>query len=74
MGYVTIVSVRVDDEMLAEARRHGINVSEALRKGLEAEIRKRTMLQNIKSLAKHAVKPDTPSLQQIREMRDGHRF
>lgn len=72
--YVAIVSVRVDEEILAEARRYGINVSEALRQGLETEIRKTKMIRNVKSLAKIAQRSDTPTLDDIRALRDGRRY
>lgn len=72
--YVTIISVRVDDETLAEARRYGINISEALRQGLATEIRKTKMTRNIKSLAKIAQRSDTPTLDDIRALRDGRRY
>lgn len=70
---MTTVSVRVDDDVLEEARRYGINVSEALRLGLAAEIRKAKVAQNVKRLAKIAQKPTTSAVDQLRGLRDGRR-
>lgn len=71
--YVTTVSVRIDDAMLDEARRFQINVSEALRRGLADEIRKARVKENVARLAKVAQKPSTPSVDQLRGLRDGRR-
>jgi post-segregation antitoxin (ccd killing protein) len=70
---VPTVSVRVDDDVLEEARHYGLNVSEALRRGLTEEIRKAKVAENVKRLAKLAQKPSTPAVEQIRGLRDGRR-
>lgn len=71
--YVTNVSVRVDDAMLDEARRYGINVSEALRGGLAEALRKARVAKNVKDLAKVARRPSSPAVEQLRGLRDGRR-
>ncbi|HUR68566.1 MAG TPA: type II toxin-antitoxin system CcdA family antitoxin [Candidatus Thermoplasmatota archaeon] len=70
---MTTVSVCVEDEMLAQARRYGINVSEALRQGLAAEIRKAHVRQNVSRLSKLAQEPTTSAVDQLRGLRDGRR-
>jgi len=50
-GYVT-VSTKVRRELLEEARRLGINVSELLRKALEEEVRRRRLMSLEDSLKK----------------------
>lgn len=71
--YVTTVSVRVDDAVLDEARKFGINVSEALRRGLADEVRKAKVADNVRRLAKHARKPSSSAVDQLRGLRDGRR-
>lgn len=71
--YVPNVSVRVDDEVLDEARRYSINVSEALRRGLAEEVRKAKVAENVKRLARLAQKPTMPAVEQLRGLRDGRR-
>jgi len=68
---VSTISVRIEAEDLAEARRFGINVSEACRKGLAAELRKARVAENVAKLARVARKPSIPSIEQIRRLRDG---
>ncbi len=67
------VSVRVDGAALGEARRFGINVSEAFRKGLEAELRKARVTANVKRLAEIARKPEASAVEQLRRLRDARR-
>jgi len=50
-GYVT-VSTKVRRELLEEARRLGINVSEFLRRALEEEVRRRRLMSLEESLKK----------------------
>ena len=69
--YMPTVSVRVDEDLIDEARRLGINVSEAFRRGLADEIRKARVTENVKRLAKIAVKPSKSSVDEIRSLRDG---
>lgn len=70
---MTIVSVRVDDDLLEEARRFGINVSEALRRGLAEELRKARVAESVARLAGVARKPSTSAVDQLRRLRDGRR-
>ena len=71
--YMPTVSVRVEETLLDEARRFGINVSEAFRRGLSDEIRKARIAENIRRLAKIAAKPDRSAVDEIRSLRDGRR-
>jgi len=50
-GYVT-VSTKVRRELLEEAKRLGINVSEFLRRALEEEVRRRRLMSLEESLKK----------------------
>lgn len=68
---MTMVSVRVPDPLLAEARRFSINVSAAFRHGLEVELRKARVLANVATLAAIAKKPAASGTEQVRRLRDG---
>jgi len=52
MGRYVTVSTKVRRELLEEARRLGINVSELLRRALEEEVRRRRLMSLEESLKK----------------------
>ncbi len=68
MGTATI---RLDEDLLKQARQLRINVSQAARDGIRAAIQRRRVLENVATLAKLAVTPKEPSSTTIRRLRDG---
>lgn len=68
---VAVATIRLEESLLKEARRHGINVSQAARDGIEEAIRRQRMLEAVDYLAKIAVQPKEPSLTTLRRLRDG---
>lgn len=73
LGMMPLASLRIEKELLDEAKELGLNVSEAAREGIRNAIRKKRMLDNLDWLEKNAVKPPPgtpPSEVLVRQMRD----
>lgn len=62
--------VRMDEESLKAAKRYRINVSQAAREGVDEAIRRRKIEARLRWLERHRFKPERPSLQIIREIRE----
>lgn len=68
-----VISVRVPDEELEYLKKKGVNVSEAVRRGLHQEIHLMRLEEARTHLNSIRFKPSRPAEEQVREDRDrGH--
>lgn len=64
-----MTSLRLDEDLIREARALGINVSQAAREGIREAIRRKRMLENVDWLAAQASASE-PAEDLVRRMRD----
>lgn len=66
----TSATIRLDEALLEEARKLGVNVSEAARQGIQEAVKRARYLEVLKDVRSRSVVPDEPSSVTIRRMRD----
>ena len=69
-GVSTSATIRLDEALLDEARKLGVNVSEAARQGIQEAVKRARYLETLKEVRSRSVVPDEPSGVTIRRMRD----
>lgn len=70
LGVSTSATIRLDEALLEEARKLGVNVSEAARQGIQEAVKRARYLEILKEVRSRAVVPDEPSGVTVRRMRD----